>query len=50
MTEKISIKRMHGLQQGMYAESILGALARGEDIEEPVAKKRVRKKDSVNPF
>ncbi|MEX1133054.1 MAG: ParB N-terminal domain-containing protein, partial [Flavobacteriales bacterium] len=39
---------LHGLQQGMDAESILEALARGEAIEAPVAKKRGRKrKDSM---
>ena len=35
---------LHGLQQGMDAESILEALAKGESIEAPVAKKRGRKR------
>ena len=35
---------LHGLQSGMDAESILEALAGGEAIEAPVAKKRGRKK------
>ena len=35
---------LHGLQQGMDAESILEALAKGEAIEAPVAKKRGRKR------
>jgi len=35
---------LHGLQQGMDAESILEALAKGEKIDAPVAKKRGRKR------
>jgi ParB-like chromosome segregation protein Spo0J len=35
---------LHGLQQGMDAESILEAMAKGEAIEAPVAKKRGRKR------
>ncbi|MBX2979064.1 MAG: ParB N-terminal domain-containing protein [Flavobacteriales bacterium] len=35
---------LHGLQQGMDAESILEALVKGEGIEAPVAKKRGRKR------
>ena len=35
---------LHGLQQGMDGESILEALAKGEAIAAPVAKKRGRKR------
>ncbi len=35
---------LHGLQQGMDAESILEALASGEDIQAPEVKKRGRKR------
>ena len=40
---------LHGLQQGMDAESILEALASGEDIQAPEVKKRGRKRKVEEP-
>jgi hypothetical protein len=45
---RLLLNFLHGLQQGLDAESILETLAKGEEIEAPVEKKRGRKK-STNP-
>jgi hypothetical protein len=44
---RLLLNFLHGLQQGMDAESILEALASGEDIQAPEVKKRGRKPSST---
>lgn len=46
---RLLLNFLHGLQQGMDAESILEAMASGEDIQAPEVKKRGRKRKEQQP-